>query len=269
MIDGLKDQFVLYHATKLKQRDLAASSFKLNDVLNINVAVKGLKIPIPFRVDPNFHRDCHGHFDVLLVSQAFRDKLGQLYQTQLLRKINQQPRMQAAKEEKEVEFKASRFRSISMQEFDLMKEHLKVNASPLQREQYQSIESRATIPQLDLDRLKQMQNNEATGRESLVSLDADERREPGRQSVKESGEALSSMEVELQEVFVASVRAANPQRQAEPQKQGQGDSQNEESTFNQEWNMNWNQNDDKPADFDFLAYPEPAANPGENQLRPP
>ena len=52
--------------------------------------------------------------------------------------------MPAPKEEKEVEFKASRFRSISMQEFDLMKEHLKVNASPLQREQYQSIESRAS-----------------------------------------------------------------------------------------------------------------------------
>ena len=170
--------------------------------------------------------------------------------------------MPAPKEEKEVEFKASRFRSISMQEFDLMKEHLKVNASPLQREQYQSIESRATIPQLDLDKLQQIQNNEATGRESLVSLDSEERREEGKRAMNES-EALSSMEVELQEVFVASARAANQQHHAESQKQGQGDSQNEESKFNQEWNMNWNQHDDKPTTFDFLAYPEPAANLGD------
>ena len=107
--------------------------------------------------------------------------------------------MPAPKEEKEVEFKASRFRSISMQEFDLMNE----------------------------------------------------------------SEALSSMEVELQEVFVASARAANQQHHAESQKQGQGDSQNEESKFNQEWNMNWNQHDDKPTTFDFLAYPEPAASLGD------
>ena len=89
VIDGLKEQFVLYHLNKQKQRDLTSSTFKLNDVLNINVAVKGLKIPIPFRVDQHFHRDCHGHFDVQLVSQAFRDKLGQLYQTELLRKCSQ------------------------------------------------------------------------------------------------------------------------------------------------------------------------------------
>mmetsp|Transcript_33006 Transcript_33006/g.50554 ORF Transcript_33006/g.50554 Transcript_33006/m.50554 type:complete len:87 (-) Transcript_33006:2398-2658(-) len=58
----------------------------MNEVLNINGSISGIKIPVPFMHYGNYDQQCQPLFDTLLSFSAFRDKLGQNYQTLLLKK---------------------------------------------------------------------------------------------------------------------------------------------------------------------------------------
>lgn len=58
-IDGLRDKFVEYHKAKHRNQDLGPENFKLNELLNIDITICGIKIPIPFKVYANFHLNCH------------------------------------------------------------------------------------------------------------------------------------------------------------------------------------------------------------------
>jgi hypothetical protein len=77
VIEDLKDKYIQHHNAKYRNSSLGASDFKLNVLLNIDVSVNGLKIPIPFKTYAAFHQNCHAHFDFVLCQRPFRDKLGQ------------------------------------------------------------------------------------------------------------------------------------------------------------------------------------------------
>ena len=77
VIEDLKDKYIEHHKAKYRNSSLGAHDFKLNDLLNIDVSIHGLKIPIPFKTYANFHLNCHAHFDFVLCQRQFRDKLGQ------------------------------------------------------------------------------------------------------------------------------------------------------------------------------------------------
>lgn len=72
----IKEQFLLYSKAKHKTPEAVLAQYKISELLNLNMEVMGLKIPIPFMVYDNFHLVCHEHFDVLLCNKAYRDKLG-------------------------------------------------------------------------------------------------------------------------------------------------------------------------------------------------
>lgn len=82
----IKEQFLLYSKAKHKTSESVLAHFKINELLNINMEIMGLKIPIPFMIYDNFHLVCHENFDVLLCNKAYRDKLGQQKQSYELRK---------------------------------------------------------------------------------------------------------------------------------------------------------------------------------------
>ena len=54
-IEDLKDKYIRHHNAKYRNSSLGASDFKLNELLNIDVSVNGLKIPIPFKTYATFH----------------------------------------------------------------------------------------------------------------------------------------------------------------------------------------------------------------------
>ena len=84
-IDELKEKFMGYYEAKRRNQVLGPGNFKLNELLNINNSICGIKIAIPFKPYANFCSNCHEEFDFVISQKSFRDKLGQQYQAQRLR----------------------------------------------------------------------------------------------------------------------------------------------------------------------------------------
>lgn len=68
-----------------KSNKLEGSLINLHQLLGINNAIAGMKIPIRFKSYIGFSQKCHDNYDILLCWRSFRDKLGQKYQADLLR----------------------------------------------------------------------------------------------------------------------------------------------------------------------------------------
>lgn len=81
VIDDLKDKFVKFYREQNKSAQaVSADNFQINQILNIDASIQGKKLPIPFKTYAVYATKCHEKYDIVLVQQSFRDKLGQQYQ---------------------------------------------------------------------------------------------------------------------------------------------------------------------------------------------
>jgi hypothetical protein len=53
--------------------------FQLSDYLNVKNSILGLQIPLTFKTYVNFEQNCHEHYDILLGTQVYRQKVGEYY----------------------------------------------------------------------------------------------------------------------------------------------------------------------------------------------
>lgn len=178
-IDELKDKFIEYHEAKHRSKDLGPDNFKLNELLNIDISICGIKIPIPFKVYANFHSNCHEHFDFVVSQKSFRDKLGQQYQAQRLRTNSDNKPAESNQNAAAGEVHRSRYRSISQKEFgSIILESKRRNS--LSKENYKSINNMRTDKagsfSLRNDQAVTQQDRiPSTTRESVISLDVGEK----------------------------------------------------------------------------------------------
>lgn len=85
-IETLKSNFCGQFRAQNRNKEIGEDNFSLNKLLNIEAAVAGHKIPIPFKTYEGFATACHEHFDFVMIQKSFRNKLGQQYQAELLRR---------------------------------------------------------------------------------------------------------------------------------------------------------------------------------------
>lgn len=58
------------------------AEFSLSDYLNAQNSIMGFQIPLPFKTYLNFESACHEHYDLLIGTRLYRQKVGEYYNTQ-------------------------------------------------------------------------------------------------------------------------------------------------------------------------------------------
>ena len=61
----------------------------------MRTSIGGHKVPIPFKAYEGFASNSHGRFDFTIAQKSYRDKLGQLYQAELLKSKDPSSKSQA------------------------------------------------------------------------------------------------------------------------------------------------------------------------------